>query len=445
MNKPNINSPLAYPLLGHIPNFLPDKLNFLLTCSQKYGEVVRLQVGRTTYLLSNPDDIKHVLVDNHQNYDKTVRLTSRRGKDLSGEGLLTSAGQTHLRQRRMLQPAFSHKYIASFADIMVSSTEQLLSQWKDSTVLNIADEMMNHAQHIVLKTLFSEDYHAHNSELARAIAIRRRYMQYIFGSLLPFPEYLPTPINREYQKSIKQIDDFIYGLIRERRNAVALPQDLLSMLMQSQYEDGSFMSDKQVRDEALTLCITGYETIGEALTWTGYLLSQHPEVELKLWAELDEVLGNRSPNLEDLRKLRYTEMVLSESMRLYPPTWIYIRMARQEDVLPSGATIPAGSKIYLCQYVVHRQPSYFPEPEKFDPERFSEAVCRTRPQLAYFPFGGGPRLCIGKAFAMMEGVLVLACIAQRFQLKLVPGQIIEPEPKITLSPKYGLKMELIQR
>ena len=440
------SGPMGYPMLGHLPDFLRDKLGFLSRCTAHYGDVVKLKIGGPTYLLNNPEDIKYVLVTNSGNYDKTPRLISRRGKRLSGEGLLTSSGETHLRQRRMLQPLFHHKSIEAFADEMVNSTNQMLARWKNGAVLNIADEMMSLVQRIMLKALFSTDIKNNIDELAEAISIRRRYIKYMFHSLFPFPEYLLTRINRKYRQAIRQIDNFTYGLIRTRRNAVDPPNDFLSMLIGAHYEDGTMMSDKQVRDEVLTFSITGYETIGEALTWTWYLLSQHPQqVESKLLAELDEVLGDRPPDIADLPKLNYTKMILSESMRLYPPTWIFVRVACEEDVLPSGITIPVHSKIYLCQYVTHRNPRYFPEPEQFDPMRFSDVARQARPKFAYFPFGGGSRLCIGESFAMMEGMILLTCIAQQYKLELLPGQVIVPEPGITLRPKHGVIMRLIQR
>jgi len=205
------------------------------------------------------------------------------------------------------------------------------------------------------------------------------------------------------------------------------------------------MTDQQVRDEVVTLFVTGYETIGEALTWTSYLLAQHPAIEEKFLSEVDAVLGGRPPCAADLSHLTYAGMVLAESMRLYPPTWLFVRIAQAEDRLPSGATIPAGSKIYLCQYVMHRHPGYFQNPERFDPERFTETAKKARPQFAYFPFGGGARVCIGEHFAKMEATIVLASIAQRFRLRLVPGQTIVPEPKMTLRSKHGIMMRVHQR
>jgi cytochrome P450 len=244
---------------------------------------------------------------------------------------------------------------------------------------------------------------------------------------------------------MERINRTIDQAVHDRRGNAVIPNDLLSLLIHATYDDGTGMTDKQVGDEARTLLVTGYETIGEALAWTWYLLARHQEVEAKFLAEVDEVLEGRPPRVEDVQKLCYTGMVLAESMRLYPPTWIFIRMARQEDTLPSGVSIPAGSKLYLCQYVMHRNPHYWPNPEHFDPERFSEAAKKERPQFAYFPFGGGARVCIGESFAKMEGALVLASIAQRFKLTLAPGQTVVPEPKMTLRPRNGIRMRVEQR
>ena len=437
--------PPGYPLLGHLPDFLRDKLGFLSRCAAQYGDVVKLKIGKPTFLLNNPEDIKHVLVTNPENYDKTPRLTSARGKRLSGEGLLTSLGSAHLRQRRMLQPVFYRKIIEPYAETILRSTEDMLAEWRSHTELDIAQGMMKLAQEIMIRTVFGSDFKDSLGELAEAISTRRRYMEYIFFSLFPFPECLPTRIVREYRRAIKQIDGTIDRSIQARRTSGNVSNDMLSMLMGARYEDGTPMNDKQVRDEARTLLITGHETIGTALAWTWYLLAQHPETETTLLAELHEVLDGRRPGVEDLPKLRYAAMVLAESMRLYPPTWIFIRMARQEDSLPSGMTIPAGSKLYLSQYVIHRNPHYWPNPEHFDPDRFSETAKQNRPQFAYFPFGGGPRVCIGETFAKIESLLVLATIAQRFKLALVPGQSIAPEPRMILWPKNGILMRLNQR
>lgn len=429
-----------YPILGHLPSFLSDQLGFLMEAAGQDEAVVPLVIGEKTFLLNDAEDIKHVLTSNAKNYEKTPRLTSPRGRKLSGNGLLTTLNSEHLRQRRMLQPAFYHKVIAKFAKETVEATQGKINKWEVGQTINIAEEMMALAQQVVLMALFGDDIKGRFKEVSEAIKLRRAYTTYIFGSLFPFPEYLPTKINFHYRKAIRLIDEFIFSAIEKRRIAAAPSSDLLTMLMQQQYSDGSAMNDQQVRDEAIIICITGYETIGEALTWAFYNLSQNKNVQKKINEEITAVLKGQLPTVNDLRQLTYTEMVVAEAMRLFPPTWIFIRMASETDELPSGAKIPAGAKIYLCPFTVHRNPKYFPNPEKYDPERFLPAIKKDRPKFAYFPFGGGPRLCIGEPFAKMEYTLALACVVQKYKLSLVSGQKITPHPGITLSPKNGLWM-----
>jgi len=442
-NEPS--GPRGYPILGHIPGFLRDRLGFLSRCAADFGDVVKLKIGETTFLLTNPEDIKHVLVTNSDNFDKGPRLTSPKGKRLSGEGLLTSLGSAHLRQRKIMQPVFYRTSIKAFAETITNGVEQRLAHWENGTELNIGQEMMELAQRNIIKTVFGRHFDDPSGELAGAITTRKKYVEHVQFSLLPFSEYLPPKLRREYQQARKRIDETITREIDKRRAAPEPSDDMLSLLMHAKYEDGTGMTDKQIRDEFLTLFSAGYETIGEALTWTWYLLSQHPEVEARFLGELRDVLGGRVPGADDLSKLRYTGMILAESMRLYPPTWIFIRMARQDAVLPSGFTIPAGSKLYLCQYVMHRNARYWPDPDLFDPERFTEEATKARPKFAYFPFGGGIRVCIGEAFAKMECLLALASIAQRFTLTLVPGQTIVPKPHMTLRPKNEIMMRIHRR
>ena len=424
-------------------NSCTDKLGFLSRCAAQYGDVVKLKIGELTFLLSNPEDIKHVLVVNPDNYVKSPRMTTARGKRLSGAGLLTSVGIAHLKQRRMMQPVFYRKTVESFSKTITDNTGEMLARWADGMELDLGHEMMGLVQRNIVKTLLGSDADHEMPELLDAITIRRLYMEHVFFS--PLPEWMPSRIGRAYRKAIRFIDAVVYRAIKARRARPTDAEDLLSLLLRAKYDDGTGMTDQQVRDEAVMLLITGHETNGEASTWTFYLLSRHPDIEATFLAEVDDVLGGRPPCAEDLPKLAYTGMVLAESMRLYPPTWIFVRIAQGEDKLPSGATIPAGSKIYLCQYVVHRHPRYFPDPERFDPERFTELAKRERPQFAYFPFGGGARVCIGEHFAKMEGILVLAMIAQKYRLALVPGQTIVPEPKMTLHPQNRIMMRVHQR
>lgn len=439
------SGPPGYPLLGHLPEFLRDKLGFLSRCVAQYGDVVQLRLGRRTLLLSNPNDIQHVLMTNSRNYDKTPRLTSARGKRISGEGLVTSQGETHLRQRRMLQPVFYRKTIEAYEGVVTTSIEQMLAGWRSGAQFEVTSAMIRLTQQVMIRTFFGPDWNDETGKLADALTIRRRYFEHTLSSIFPFPEYVPLSVVFNHRQAIKTIDEAIYRAIQERRQTRGTSNDLLSRFVEARYEDGTLMNDKQIRDEALTFLNSGYETIGAALAWTLYLLSQHSEIESKLLAELDQVLYGRPPCVEDLPKLIYTGMVLSESMRLYPPTWMFVRVARHRDTLPSGVNVRAGSKLYLCQYIVHRHPRYFPHPEQFNPERFSDHAKQSRPRFAYFPFGGGPRVCIGEAYARMEGVLVLASIVQRFKLELLPDQNIVPEAGILLRPENGILMRVERR
>jgi len=435
--------PAGYPIVGHLPAFLYDKLGFLSRCAAAYGDVTKLDIGEPTYLLNNPEDVKHVLVINPDNYVKSPRMTSVSGRRLSGSGLLTSVGAAHLRQRRMMQPVFYRKVMESFSHTITTGIAAMLDRWTDGTSIDLGHEMMDLAQENIVKTLLGADADRDMSSLREAITVRRQYMEHVFFS--PLPEWVPSRIGGAYRKAMRVIDDIVYRAIQSRRAHPADGGDILSRLLRAQYDDGSGMTDLQVRDEAVTLFVTGYETIADALTWTSYLLSQHPEIAATFFAEVDEVLGRRFPSAEDFSRLTYTGMVLAESIRLYPPTWIFIRVALEDDKLPSGATIPAGAKIYLCPYVMHRNPRYFPDPVQFNPERFTETAKKERAQFAYFPFGGGARVCIGEHFAKMEAVLTLSSIAQRFRMSLVPGQTIVPEPKMTLRPKNRIMMRLHRR
>ena len=441
--RPIARGPAGYPLVGNLPEFLYDKLGFLSRCAATYGDVIKLRIGEPTFLLNNPDDIKHVLVLNPDNYGKSLRMTSVRGKKLSGAGLLTSVGPEHLRQRRMMQPVFYRKTMESFSRIITEGVGEMLARWAEGMELDLGCEMMGLVQRNIVKTLLGAHADDDMPALLDAITIRRLYMEHVFFS--PFPEWVPSRIGWRYRQAMQCIDTIVTRAIRTRRAHPTDARDLLSLLLRAKYDDGTAMTDQQVRDEVVTLFVSGYETVGEALTWTSYILSQHPTIEAKFFAEVDEVLGSRTPSADDLPRLGYCGMVLAESMRLYPPTWLFVRMAQEVDTLPSGVTIPAGSKIYLCQYVMHRHPRYFPDPERFDPERFTDTAKKERPQFAYFPFGGGARVCIGEHFAKMEATLVLASIAQRFKLSLVQGQTIVPEPKMTLRPKYGIRMRVQSR
>ncbi|HVF27290.1 MAG TPA: cytochrome P450, partial [Pyrinomonadaceae bacterium] len=354
-------------------------------------------------------------------------------------GLLTSEEAHHRRQRRLAQPAFHRQRVAGYAEVMVDYAARTSERWRDAESLDISGEMMRLTLGIVGKTLFDADVEKDAGEVGEALT---EMMELFNLLLLPYSELLeklPLPQSRRFARARARLDAVIYRIIDERRRSDTDRGDLLSMLLLAEDEEerGGRMSNEQVRDEALTIFLAGHETTANALSWTWYLLARHPEVESKLHREIDAVLeGGRPPQFEDLARLRYTEMVLAETMRMYPPAWAVGRLAIK-DFEVGGYVLPAGSLILLSQYVTHHDARFFSDPFRFDPERFTSEAKDTRPQFSYFPFGGGPRRCIGEGFAWMEGVLLLAALASRWRMRLVPGHTVEMRPRITLRPGKG--------
>ena len=425
------------PIIGNLYAFRSDPLGFLNNAARKYGDLVYFKVARQhMYLVNHPDYVREVLVNNQSNFIKSRAL--QRAKVLLGEGLLTSEGQQHLRQRRLVQPAFHRERLVGYASAMSEGAVRWRDRWQAGSTLDISTEMPHLTLSIVAKTLFSADVESEASEIGAAMTTVLEMFRLL---LMPFAEYLeklPLPHVRRFEKARARLDATIYGLIRERRKSGVDTGDLLSMLLFAQDEE-SGMTDEQARDEALTLFLAGHETTANALTWTWYLLSQHPEIERRLHDEIDAVLGDRAPEFADVPQLRYAEMILAEALRLYPPAWAIGRKAKGAFEV-GGVEVPAESICILCPYLVHRDPRWFPEPEKFDPERWTPEARDARPKFSYFPFGGGARVCIGERFAWMEGVIVMAAIAQKWRLRLQPGQRVEPLPLITLRVKNGLRM-----
>ncbi len=426
--------------------FTRDPLEFLAGMARRYGDIARFTNGGQGYfLLNHPDYIKDVLVTHNTNFMKGRGL--QRAKRLLGEGLLTSEPPLHRRQRRLAQPAFHKQRIASYASMMVDYAERREHEhWSDGAELDIAQEMMKLTLAIVGKTLFDTDTEAEAEEVREALSAT---MESFTRFMLPFAgllDRLPLPATRRFQQARARLDAIIYRIINERRASGGDRGDLLSMLIVAQDEegDGEGMSDEQLRDEAMTIFLAGHETTANALTWTWYLLSQHAEVEAKLHAEIDAVLGERLPTAEDLPALRYTEMVLAESMRLYPPAWILGRRALK-DYEVGGYNVPAGSIVIMSPYVMHRDERYFPDPTRFDPERWTSEAREARPPFSYFPFGGGPRRCIGEGFAWMEGILLIATLARAWRMRLMPDHVVATQPVVTLRPKHGMRMRLERR
>jgi len=437
--------PKGLPIIGSSFHYFKDILGFLMHMRKTYGEIAFFKLGkRKMYMVSNPEIIKDVLVTSNNNFTKSRALM--RAKMVVGEGLLTSESDFHLKQRRMIQPVFLQKRISKYASIMSEHSLRISEKWIDGQVLDMHKEMMKLTFSIVVKTLFNSDIEKNPDEIGDALtAVMKQFTRLVF----PFSEYLdklPLPGIKKCNDALEKLDNTIYDFIEERRNKGDSYDDLLSLLLSVRSEDSDKigMSNQQIRDEAITLFIAGQETTANSLSWSLYLISQHPEVEMKLYAEISSVLDSRLPNMEDYKNLAYTKMVFTESMRLYPPAWTVVRRAISDYEL-KDYIVPSGADIFMSQYVIHRDPKYYSDPLKFKPERWENDFMKSIPKFAYFPFGGGPRLCIGEGFAWMEGILVLATILSRWKMKLIQSQAVKPDPLITLRPKNGLKMMLEKR
>ena len=410
--------------------------------ARSFGDVAYLKIGpRRGYLVTHPDDIRHVLQDNARNYHKSPLYDKLRVS--LGNGLLTSEDGYWLRQRRMAQPAFHRQRIERLASVMAEAAQETAVRWEAIAArgesIDIADEMMRLTQAIVLRTMLGADLGPFAGALDRAWALVNEHIGESFWSL-GLMERWPTPRNRRFRRALDVLDRAVFHIIDERRRAGRETNDLLSMLLFARDEEtGQAMTDRQLRDEVMTILLAGHETTSLALAWAWYLLSQHPEACRRLENELDTVLGGRLPAYTDLGSLPYTRMVMEEAMRLYPPAWGFSRQAMGPDEI-GGYHLPRGWLVFIIPFVMHRHPAYWEEPDSFDPERFTAERSAARPKFVYLPFGAGPRQCIGNQFAMMEALLVLATLAHRYRLALVPQHPVEPWPLITLRPRHGIKM-----
>jgi cytochrome P450 len=437
-------SPKAGILGGHFLKFRRRPTEFLTECAA-LGDVTKFNLGgQPAFFLNHPDLFRDLLVTSAHKFKKGRAL--QRAKKLLGEGLLTSEKEIHLRQRRMMQPAFHRQRIAEYSKSMVEYAEKLSAKWRDGDVRDIDKEMMHLTLQIVGKTLFSANVEDEADEIGAALTALIEMFNYL---LLPFSEILeklPFPQARRFNKAKETLDKVIYGIINERRQSGEDRGDLLSMLLMAQDEDtGGIMTDEQVRDEALTLFLAGHETTANALTFTWYLLAQNPEKEKLLHEELDRVLNGRAPTIEDYPNLKYAENVLAETMRLYPPAWALGRLALEEHEF-GGYKIPKGALVLLSMYVAHRDERFWERAEDFTPERWETlSIKEASNKFIYFPFGGGVRRCIGEQFAWTEGVLLIATLAQKWKLRLIPEQKIALKPLMTLRPKYGMKMRIKNR
>jgi cytochrome P450 len=428
---------------GHLISLRRDSLGFLMR-NLAYGELVHLKFLKyDAYQVNHPDLVGQVLTKENQIWYKSL-IYKTSLKDYIGEGLLNADGDFWRRQRKLMQPAFHTKRIDAYAETMVDYTERMLADWKDGESRDIAQEMMQVTLYIVGKTLFDADLRSESSAVAHALEFMLEDVSNFSQRIIQLPEWIPTPTRRKRNHTIDTLNQVIMPMIEKRRQSKEDTGDLLSMLLLAQDDEGSGMSDNQVRNESLTIVLAGHETTANTLTWTFYLLSQYPEVAEKLRAEVDTVLGKRRPNLADLKNLPYTEQVIKEAMRVYPPVWSVGRQNIEETTL-GGYPVRRGSTAIIPIWSLHHDERLYPEPFVFRPERWTETMESQLPRYAYLPFGGGPRVCIGNSFAMMEARLLLANIVQHFDLELIKGHPVEPDPLITLRPKYGMKMKLHKR
>lgn len=430
------NAFLAYAALYR------DPLGYLTRAARKHGDVVHLKIGRKSdFLLNHPDLIRAALLD-HENLRRCVNRPLRR---LLGAGLLTCRPSHHRMQRALLQPIFARERIMALGDVMVGEITRWSNRWRDGATVDMAEEMMGLALSIVGKSLFNLDFSVKSCELRESLATLLRATRFKNLALTSKQiEKLSLPFHRRFARAADKIDAEIRAMIAERRKEACDGPDLLSTLVRLHKQSRNGLTAENIRDQLLTFFTVGHETTATGLMWTWYLLSQNPDALAKLHRELDQVLGERMPSGQDSSRLPYTRMVFAESMRLYPPIWMMTRRA-VHDVNLDGFTICSGSYVHLSPFITHRDPRYFPEPERFDAERWTPEAAAARPKFSYFPFGGGSLQCIGEGFTWMQGVLTIAALASRWRIRLMPNHRIELDPHITLRSRYGMPMKLERR
>lgn len=433
-----------FQMLQVMQEFVSDTFGWAGRAFQQYGDLHMWQMGDVKqYMVIHPDHLYQVLVAQAHKFHKNDDYTDpQRGlARFLGSSLLTSDGEFWKRQRKLMQPAFHHKRIEGYAQHMVEATAEMLNRWQDGAWLDVDHEMMALTLKVVVRSLFETEAGEDTQKISEAMDT----IQAFTGTPRLLPTWIPTPLEMRTRRAVKLLDEVIYGLIEKRRADSQKHSDLLSMLIETQDENGEQMTSKQIRDELVTLYLAGHETTANTLNWTFYLLSQNPHIEARLHEELDRVLGGRAPTLADLKSLPYTEQVIKESMRLFPPAFVVSREAI-EDVTIGSTILPKGAVVVLWTYFTHRDPRWWGEDAMdFKPERFTPESEKAQIRYSYLPFGAGPRICIGNMFALTEAQLMLASIAQQYRLRLKPGHEVKPDPKLTLRPKGGLPMILEKR
>ncbi len=422
-----------------------DTIRYLTNCTREYGDIVYFRfLGVPACFVNRPEYIESILVTQNNNFVKSKDYRAMRR--VLGNGLLLSEGEFWRRQRKLIQPAFYQERIVSYAEIMVGYTQRMLDSWSDGQSIDVHEAMMRLTLGIVAKTLFDADVSHEAEDVDAALAVLMGKFLRQAGMALLLPVWVPLPTSQLLKRAVGRLDKVIYGIIEQRRASGQMSGDLLSVFLQAHDDEGVGMTDRQLHDEIMTLFLAGHETTANVLSWTWFLVGQNAGVEEKLQEELSRVLGGRAPTMADLPRLIYTDTVLREAMRLYPPVWVIGRRSLAPFRL-GEYELPADTNVLISQLIMHKDARYFPEPEKFDPDRWKAGDPRAAslPRFAYFPFGGGPRVCIGAGFGMMEAVLLLATIAQRFQIQVAPGQKVSAQPTVTLRPRNGIPVTLKAR
>ncbi|MGH9457097.1 MAG: cytochrome P450 [Thermoanaerobaculia bacterium] len=432
-------------LLGNLVEFGTDVLGFFESCARDYGDIVSLRIGSWPALfLNHPDHFDTVLLANNRNFIKHTFFW-RHVTEIFGKGLVTNEGAPWLRQRRLMQPAFHRERIHGYGETMVEYAERMLGEWdrEAAAVRDVHDDMMRVTMEIATKTLFGADLsHEEAAEIGAAFDDAIVEIANRFRRAVKIPRWIPIPSNRRYAAAVRRLDRLVYDMLERKRTAGG-GHDLLTMLIEARDEDGSAMDSRQIRDEAVTIFLAGHETTAIALSWTFHLLAAHPEVEERILAEVREVVGEGRPTAADMPRLTYTGNVISESMRLFPPAYAFGREAIADCEI-GGYRVPAGTTIFMSPWVIHRDPRWYDDPLAFRPERWENDFAKTLPRFAYLPFGGGPRICIGSSFALMEAVLLLVSVLRRYELRM-EGQAPKPFPSITLRPYKGMPMRVARR
>jgi cytochrome P450 len=448
-----LSGPPVSRWLGFFSEFRRDSLGFLLRC-HAYGDVVKIPMGRIAglllrepdpamYLLNHPSDVRHVLVANQDNYTKAPVPPAE--SRIFGLGVLHAEGEPHHRRRRMLVPFFHGDHGSSYAGLITETTAAQVAGWQEGTTIDIGREMTQLTLSIIWRLLFGTDIGPEAVKVTQCITTSQRLIKKQYDSLPArmMPLWIPTADHREFSRGHRHMDSIIRQFIQARRARPTHTHDMLSLLLAATDAAGQPLRDEQIRDELMTFLLAGHETTASALTWTWLLLSQSQAVRTRLAHELTTALGDRLPTPADVPGLRYAKMIWDETLRLYPPAWLlHTRVGRSEDRLPSGAVLPAGARVFLSPWSLHRDPRWFPNPDRFDPDRFSEDATPRRPPFCYIPFGGGARRCLGESFAELEGLLIMATVASRVGLRAVDGQPILPNPLMTLRPSIPVRMRV---